>query len=542
MNIEKLKTQAKEIREMIIKKASNDGGHLASPLGVVEITQALVNVFDFTKDKIVFDVGHQAHAYKILTDRKERYFTMGKKNGIADYPDIHESEYDYYGVGHSATAVSAALAYSINSGDGKVVAFIGDGSLTGGECFEALNQVAEHDTDLLVIYNDNQKSIYDNVGSLSESNNLKKFSESLGFTYIGIKDGHDILELIDKLKWTKSQRKPIFLHISTIKGKGYKYAEKNPEKFHWTMPFNVNTGEFIGTDGDDTLEKRNYKKAKEYINKFKKVYFTTPSFPEAGLDIIKQEFPKKVIDTGMAEQHAVTFSSALALDGGKVFSFLCSYFLPRAIDQIIDVALHKINMVFILSLSGIAPSGPTHQGIYTFGILNMLPNIELYNPCNLEEYDRLLDIAVEKPKPIFIQSLGENIDFKFSDEKKDIYEILKGGKVTILPLGNMLQKAINISKKIDGASVLYAPILIPFNTELLSKYIKKSKKLIIIEDGFIKSGIGQHIVHELNQLNIDFKYEIFGIKDKFPIQGTMDEIFEDNKMTDDDIIEAIKQI
>lgn len=215
INYKQLEEQAKEIREMIIKRASTDSGHLASPLGVVELTQALLAVYNFTQDKIVFDVGHQAHAYKILTGRKDTYFTMSKKGGMRAYPDIHESKYDFYGVGHTSTSISAALGYSIGHPEYKSIAVVGDGSLTGGETFEGLNHAGDLKTNILVIYNDNGMSLVENVGALHDKKRVKGFAESLGFEYVGVLDGHDTKKLVETLSEIKEKKHPIFLHVQT---------------------------------------------------------------------------------------------------------------------------------------------------------------------------------------------------------------------------------------------------------------------------------------------------------------------------------------
>ena len=260
IDIKRLEKEAEQLRKMIIERAAIDSGHLASPLGVVELTQALISVFNFNKDKIVFDVGHQAHAYKILTGRKDSFFSMSKKGGMRAYPDIGESKYDFYGVGHSATSVSAALGYSIGHQEYKSIAVVGDGSMTGGEVFEGLNQAGQLKTNLLVIYNENGMSISKNVGALDKMTELKKFAESLSFEYVGVIDGHDTKKLIEILKKIKQKKYPVFLHIKTIKGKGYKPAEKDPESFHWVSPFDVETGDLGQTDVDDNWFKHNFKK------------------------------------------------------------------------------------------------------------------------------------------------------------------------------------------------------------------------------------------------------------------------------------------
>lgn len=535
----KLKKQAEEIRKMIIERSSINSGHCASPLGTVEITQTLIHVFDFTKDKIIFDVGHQSHAYKILTDRKEKYFSMSKKGGMAAYPDIYESKFDYYGTGHSATSVSAALGYSIGHDEYKSIAFVGDGALTGGEVFEALNQAGQLRTNLLVIYNDNSMSIKKNVGNLTDKKQLKAFSQSLGFEYNGIIDGHDTGLLITELEKIKLIKHPVFLHIKTIKGKGYKPAENEPDRFHWPAPYDIKTGQPRNLTTGESFFTHNYQKGIEFIKKYKNIYFTTPAFIGWGLSRLQNEFPKNVIDTGITEQHSVTFSSALALNGNKVICYLSSNFLPRSLDQLIDVCLQKIPMIFVITFPGISDGGPTHQGIYTFPMLNMLPNAQIVHPCNLKDYDKWLDIAIESNKTYFIQTPEENISYE--DTNEEIIKIKTGDKLTILPIGNLMGKAIKIADKISDVEVLYIPRLKPLDINLLKKYIQKTKKLLILEDGYIQSGIGQHIISQLGLNNL--KYKIIGVPDKFPIQGSMDEVYEDCGLSDKNILkEAMKLI
>lgn len=538
IDFNKLKQQAKEIREMIIQRASVDSGHCASPLGVVELTQALLSVYDFTKDKIVFDVGHQAHSYKILTGRKNKYFTMSKKGGLTAYPDIFESEYDFYNTGHSATATSAALGFSIGHNEYKSIALVGDGALTGGEVFEALNHAGQLQTNLLVIYNDNNMSIKKNIGALTEKTKLKKFSESLNFEYKGIFDGHDTELLIKELTKIKKIKHPVFLHIKTIKGKGYKPAENEPDRFHWPAPYHIKTGQPKNSTTGESFFTHNYKKGIEFIKKYKNIYFTTPAFIGWGLSGIQKEYPNNVIDTGIDEQHCVTFSSALALNKNKVICYLSSNFLPRSLDQIIDVCLQRIPMVFVITFPGISDGGPTHQGIYTFPMLNMLPNAQIVHPCNLKDYDKWLDIALESNKTYFIQTPDENVGY--SDELEEIVKIKEGNKLIILPIGNLMGKAIKAANKISDVEVLYIPKLKPLNIKLLKEFVIKTKKLLIIEDGFIQSGIGQSIITQLN-IN-DLKYKIIGVPDKFPIQGSLNDVYDECGLSDENILKEARDL
>jgi len=541
IDYKKLEKQASKIRDMIIKRAAVNSGHLASPLGVVELTQALLAVYDFKKDKIVFDVGHQAHAYKILTGREKEYPTMSLKGGMRAYPDIHESKFDFYGVGHTSTSISAALGYSIGHPEYKSIAVVGDGSLTGGETFEGLNHAGDLKTNILVIYNDNGMSLVENVGALHDKKRVKGYAESLGFEYIGVLDGHDTKKLVETLFEIKTKKIPVFLHVQTTKGKGYVYAEKDPSSFHWPSPFNIKTGKPLHASTGDNWFLHNDKKGKEYLKKYANLYFTTPALIGWGLGGLKKEYPNRVIDTGINEQHCVTFSSALALSGNKVLCYIPSTFLARAFDQVIDVCLQRIPMVFVITFPGIADSGYTHQGIYTFPMLNMLPTATIVHPAGLDEFDRLLDDALLSKKTVFIQSPDENISVKpFSG---NITTLRAGKKLTILPLGNMMNKALSIADKIGDVEVLYSPVIKPFDAKALSKHVDATQKLLILEDGFVRGGIGEGIVRDLYSLGTKFDYEILGVKDQFPEQGALSEVYTYVGLSDGHICEvAVKLI
>ena len=540
IDYKKLAEEAKEIRDMIIKRASENSGHLASPLGVVELTQALLAVYDFNKDKIVFDVGHQAHAYKILTGRKDSYFSMSKKGGMRAYPDISESKYDFYNVGHTATSISAALGYSIDHSEYKSIAVVGDGSLTGGETFEGLNHAGELKTNILVIYNDNGMSLVENVGALHDKEKVKGFAESLGFEYIGIEDGHNTKKIVDTLTEIKKKSYPVFFHLRTVKGKGYEFAEKEPSRFHWPAPFDIKTGKPITTSSDDNWFLHNHKKGMEYLNKYNNLYFTTPALVGWGLSGIKKEFPNKVIDTGINEQHCVTFSSALALSGNKVLCYIPSTFLARAFDQVIDVCIQKIPMVFVITFTGIGDGGYSHQGIYTFPMLNMLPTATIMHPCGFDEFDRLLDEALLSKKTVFIQTPKENV--KVKSTPASLIQLRKGKKLSILPLGNVFNKALALADKMGDVEVLYSPVIKPFDSKALAEHVKKTHKLLILEDSFVRSGIGEGLVRDLNELGVDFEYSILGVRDVFPEQGSMKDVYEYVGLDDKHIYEVARKL
>ncbi len=529
-----LKTEAQNLRQIILKKMSKDGGHVSSPLGTIEIIQALLNVFDFTKDKIVFDVGHQMHAYKILTDRAGLFHTMDLKGGIGEYGNIHESPFDFYTGGHSGTAISAALGYSINHSEYKSIALIGDGSITGGQPFEALNQAGDIHSNILVIYNDNDYSVTENTGYLHSAKRLKEFSQSLGFEYIGAVDGHSTEVLIATLSDIKQKKCPVFLHIKTTKGKGYRPAEKDPVTFHWVEPFNLSTGQ-LKTVRENIFGKFIINKTHRLVEKYGELYLVSPaSARSSGLNELKEIYPNYVFDTGMSEQHCVTFSASIALNKNKVICFIPATFLPRALDQIIDVCLLKISVVFVLLNPGIGATGPTHQGVYTFPLLNILPNVKLYNPSSLDEFDRLLDMTLEKAGPVFIQKPGENVRLVTSG---DMVEMRQGKRLSVISLGNTLVQSLRLANTIGDIQVLHARKIIPIDINTLYSYVRRTKRVLILEDGLINSGVGQHIVAQLSEKG-QFSFKVLGIGGRFPQIGTLQEVYEDIGLDDKAITSA----
>lgn len=532
--VEELQVQAKELRQTILEKMAKDGGHVSSPLGVIELIQALVNVFDFPKDKITFDVGHQMHAYKLLTDRADVFDTIDIKGGIGEYTNIHESPFDFYIGGHSGTGISAALGYSVNHPEYKSIVLIGDGSMTGGQPYEALNQAGEICPNILVIYNDNDYSVTANTGFLNSGKRLQKFSESLGFEYVGVADGHDTAALIQTLREIKEKKYPVFLHVKTLKGKGYKPAEDDPVTFHWLEPFNLATGELKKVK-ENKFKDVVIRNAHELKAKYGDFYLVSPAAARSsGLKELKEIYPDYVYDTGMNEQHCVTFSAGLALNHNKVICFIPATFLPRALDQIIDVCQLKVPMVFVLLNPGIGATGPTHQGIYTFPLLNMLPNAELYNPANLDEFERLLRMSLDKDGPIFIQKPNENIELLSA---ADITEVREGSQLTVLSIGNTLGKALKLADTVEGVQVLHAEKIVPMDIDKLHQYSHKTDKILVLEDGFVKSGVGQHIISRLSKKQ-SIKFDILGVDDHFPQIGTIQEVYEEIGLGDDQILEA----
>jgi 1-deoxy-D-xylulose-5-phosphate synthase len=537
---------------MIIDRASKNGGPFASSLGVVELIIALMEVFDFEQDTIVFDIGHQYQAYKILTGRKEKFYELGKKGGLTRYPDISESRYDFFTTGHAGTSVSAALGYALTYPDKKSIALVGDGSLTSGQIHEALNHAgALQPPNLLVIINQNGWSIDKNVGALSDGENLKQFAESLKFKYYGVVDGHDIGLLIKTLKDIKNEGSPILFHVKTIKGKGCTYAEEDPATFHHPFfPFNKETGktdtivEEWHQDGLWLLESFS-RKCAELISRYDNIYFTSPAYLLGGYQILAKAYPTKVIDTGISEQHCMTLSTALGLAGNKVIMSLASFFLPRCYDQIFDLCIQNIPIVVFICFPGIRPSScATHQATFDISALRTIPNLTLMHPKGIDEFMDMLDYAVEADRPIFIhgsyEDCTEGSEAPIEHGKAVIEK--EGDAITIVPIGAMFKSSFEIAKSISGVEIINPRFLKPFDYPLVEQSVKKTKRLLIIEDGIRCGGLGEGILAYLKENNIACKAKLMTIPDRFIKPGTWEEIFNDAGLTVDNILESANNL
>lgn len=544
--------KAQKIRRLLIERASLFGGHLGASLGTVDIIIALMEVFNFSNDKIVFDIGHQAHAYKILSDREEKFMSLGMCGGISAYPDVKESPYDHYNGGHSGTSVSAALGYAYNNRKYKSIAIVGDGALTTGENFEALNHAGQTNLNVLLVYNDNGMSISSNVGALSNSKNIKKYAQSLNFEYVGIIDGHNIPKMIKLFNKIRRKNHPVFLHVKTIKGKGYRPAELDPERFHYTVPFEINSGQFwelqekvelTSSEPEDFFE-RNDRILANYIKKYKKIFFTSPAYIAWGLTNMAKIYPKHVIDVGICEQHCVTFSSALSLGGSKVIMFLASWFLPRCYDQIVDICIQQIPMTIVLLFHGVGTGGASHQGILNHAVLRVLPNLILLHPKSLAEYERMMDYALNANCPVFVQTpdeectIGEEPELEYG--KGAI--LLTGKKLTVLPIGSTFVKAFMINEIIDDVEILNLRFLKPIDMDLIVKSVKKTKRLAILENGFCKGGSGEEIIAFLSKHNIPCQVRHIGFPDTFPVQGTINEVQANSDLFDEHIIQIVNEM
>ncbi len=588
LNISQKEQLAREIREKIIDVVSKTGGHLASNLGVVELTIALHSVFCMPQDKIVWDVGHQTYVHKILTGRKEKMETLRTLGGIAGFPKTKESEYDSFNTGHSSTSISVALgmarARDIENKDNHVIAVIGDGALTGGMALEALNDAGNSKTRLIVILNDNEMSISKNVGGISQfltklrtkkfykkSNNfirkilekipgigpaiirmarrikysLKQlvlpnmFFEDLGFKYLGPVDGHDIerVEWILKLA-KKEQDRPVLVHIITKKGKGYKPAEENPDKFHATSSFDIETGK------PKKEKKKDYsgvfgEKVVELADKNEKIVAITAAMADGtGLKGFKEKYPTRFFDVGIAEQHAIGLAAGFAKEGLIPVVPIYSSFYQRAYDQVIhDICLQNLHVVMCADRAGIVGNdGETHQGIFDLSFFNIVPNLTVMAPKDFEELQKMLEYAIndlDSPVVIRYPRGGEAQDLTFNKHEKielGKAEVLQEGTdLTIIAIGKMVAKAIKLARDYEKqgkkVTVINARFLKPFDTQTILKYIQESKNVITIEDNIIEGGLSTKIKELIveNELN-DIKVKSYAYPDKFIEHGSVEEL------------------
>jgi len=550
----KLNLLASEIREFLINSVAETGGHLASNLGVVELTIALHKVFSVPKDTVIWDVGHQSYVHKILTGRRDEFKNLRTFGGISGFPQTNESEYDCFNTGHSSTSISAALGFAyardFKNEKSSVVAVIGDGSISGGLAYEGINNAGRIKTNFIVVLNDNEMSISKNVGSMSKylnklrtdplygkakkefENILRKIPkigspmagsiqamkdsvrklvlssnifEELGFTCIGPIDGHDITQMIEVFERAKKIQGPVLLHIYTKKGKGYYHAENSPIRFHGIGKFDVLTGEQRHKSNKVSMSKAFSNKLIEIARENKKVMAITAAMPDGtGLCEFSNTFKNRFFDVGIAEQHAVTFAAGLAKAGNVPVVAIYSTFLQRAYDQILhDVALQNLHVVFAIDRSGIVgEDGETHQGIYDLSYLFHIPNISILAPSSTACLSLMLDYAINKHNyPIAIRypkeicEIERNAEFEFG--KANIVQ--QGADITLVSVGNMLSIAVEAAKA-SSKSVEIIDLLTvkPLDSETLIKSANKTKKVIVLEDNAEIGGVGSMIQNLLN--------------------------------------------
>ena len=611
LNVEQLPKLSEELRQFIIDVISHNPGHLSASLGTVEMAVAIHYVFNTPDDKLIWDVGHQAYPHKILTGRKEIFQTLRTYKGISGFPKMSESEYDAFGVGHSSTSISAALGMAVasslkNEKNRQHIAVIGDGSMTAGMAFEALNHAGVAKSNILVILNDNGIAIDKNVGALSEYltrittsysyNRLKdkiwkllgggspygknsrafvrqlgravkttlvtqsNFFESLNFRYFGPIDGHDVEHLVKVLSHLKNIPGPKLLHVITKKGKGLEKAEQDPTKYHAPGNFNSKTGEIIESTCKDKLAPKYQtvfgRTIIELAEKNDKIIGITPAMPTGcSLNLMMEKMPNRAFDVGIAEQHAVTFSAGLAVQGMTPFCNIYSSFMQRAFDQVIhDVALQKLHVVFCLDRGGlVGEDGATHHGAYDLAYFRSIPNITIASPLNEIELRNMMYTAQLEGMGTFVirypRGRGVNPDWKvpFQQLKIGKGQTLKDGKdIAIITIGHVGNTAIEVCNQLAAEGIEAAHydmrFLKPIDKDLLHTVFAKHKRVITIEDGTILGGLGSAVMEFAADNNYHAKIKRLGIPDRFIEQGTLDELKAECGFDKTGIIKAIKDI
>ena len=598
---EQLKQLAAEIRQLLIKVISHTGGHLAPNLGVVELTLALHKVFTTPQDKLVFDVGHQAYIHKIITGRREQFPTLRQYGGLSGFPKRSESEHDAFGTGHSSTSISAALgmavARDLQGEDYNVVAIIGDGSMTGGMAFEALNNAGTLHKKMVVVLNDNEMSISKNVGAMSDYlyhlrtgetyNKIKNdiegwlknmefgtdvlkairrlkgsvkylmvptsIFEELGFTYLGPVDGHDIHGLIEVLQAAKKIDGPVMVHVLTKKGKGYKPAEESPNKFHGTGPFEIATGKKI-TNPDAPISYTEVfgKTITELADSDKKIVGLTAAMPDGtGLNIFAQAHPDRFFDVGIAEQHAVTAAAGMAAAGMKPVTAIYSTFMQRAYDSILhDICMQKLHVTMCLDRAGlVGDDGYTHHGVFDYAYLRSIPNMTIMAPKDENELRHMLKTALSFNGPISVRyPRGSGVGVDITEPMHELpigkAEVLREGKeLCFWAIGSMVQSAVQAADKLKeqgiDAGVVNMRFAKPLDQELLIEHAKRYGKIVTLEEGVLAGGVGSEVLEILDDAGLLQQCAVLrlGIPDEFVTHGDKKLLFRDLGLDTDAIVQ-----
>lgn len=602
MSIEEMDLLAKDIRKFLVKSISKTGGHLASNLGVVELTLALHKVFDSPKDKIVWDVGHQSYVHKMVTGRKDCFVSLRQFNGLSGFPKESESPHDIFDTGHSSTSISVATgiacARDIKKENYSVISVIGDGSITGGMALEALNQLGYINTNMIVILNDNEMSIDKNVGGMSKylSNIIRNstvvkmtdevdkilnvtstgeilsktahrfkdkliysfspqdcsFFDSLGIKYYGPIDGHNTKELIETLRKAKHKKGPVLLHVITKKGKGYKFAEEQPDKYHGVSKFDIKTG--VTSSKVKSMSASVGEKLVEMASKNEKIVAITAAMPSGtGLNLFENAYPKRYYDVGIAEQHATGFAAGLAKNGMKPYFAVYSSFLQRAYDQVIhDVCITKKPVTFLIDRAGLVGNdGETHHGMFDLSYLNSIPNIVVMAPKDTREMELMMDLSLNLDSPLAIRYPRGNSYYLNKGEYKEIklgkYEILDDGQDTvILSIGNMVKHALEAKELLLEESInptiVNARFLKPMDEDMLHTLFKNHKNVVTIEDNVITGGFGSRI----SKFIIDNGYKVnilnIAIPEEFIKHGNADELYSFVGLSPKCIAEKIRKL
>lgn len=598
---DELDVLAAEIRQFLVESVSKTGGHLASNLGVVELTMAMHLAFSFPKDKIIWDVGHQSYTHKILTGRKEEFATLRQYGGMSGFPKRKESPCDAFDTGHSSTSISAGLGYvearEILGEHYKVAAVIGDGSLTGGMAFEALNNAANLKSNYIIVLNDNNMSISENVGGLSAyldglrtadfynelkkgvTNTLQKIPglgshivsgirktkngikqlfvpgmlfEDMGITYLGPIDGHDIKKLYRTFKEAQKMDHAVLVHVLTTKGKGYAPAEKNPSKFHGVTPFNVETGTSLKEKAKDSYTDVFAEVMCELGEEDPKVVAITAAMKTGtGLCKFQENFPNRFFDVGIAEGHAVTFAAGLAAAGLKPIFAVYSAFLQRGYDQIVhDVCMQNLPVVFAIDRAGLVGSdGETHQGVYDVAYLNHIPNMTILAPKNRWELKAMLKFAISHDGPIAIRYPRGDV-YEGLIQHQNTIELGKSemiyeeSDIAILSVGHMMEVAEQVwtclKEKGYSCSLVNSRFVKPMDTAILHDLAKNHKLFVTIEEAVCFGGYGEHVSTYVAEESLDVKVLVNGIPDTFVEHGSIAQLREKIQLDADSVIGRIE--
>lgn len=590
---------AHEVREFMIGSVSKTGGHLAPSLGVVELTIALLKVFNPLHDRIVWDVGHQSYAYKILTDRKDKFHTLRQYGGISGFNKIRESPYDAFGVGHTSTSIASALgiktASDMKHKDQKVVAVIGDGAMTAGLAYEAINYLGHLDKNMIVILNDNEMSISPNVGAMSSylsrimtgeiytrfrkdvanvfehapmgstflhvakkmEEGVKGFFtpgilfEEFGLKYIGPINGHNIKDLTKALHNAEIQDGPALIHVGTKKGKGFKPAEENPEKFHGVSAFDIKTGEAVKFGKKKTYTGVFGDKICEMAEKNKNIVAITAAMPDGvGLRKFSEKYPERFFDVGIAEQFAVTYSAGLAVNGLKPYVAIYSTFLQRAFDSIIhDVALQNLPVTFCIDRGGIVGAdGPTHHGTFDLSYLRLIPNITIMAPKDGRELEEMLELSNLTDGPVAIRyprGSADEYDFEHQPVKLGEPEIIFAeGDYAIVSLGHIFSESYKLYNKINDSgekcSLINLRFLKPLNDKKLLEILSSKKGVILVEENALNGGACEKIQSLLVENGYKGNIMKFGIPDEFVPHGDIPSLRKSIGLTAEQIYEKFK--
>lgn len=594
--VEELPLLASEIREFLIEHISHTGGHLASNLGTVELTMAMHLSFDLPEDKLVWDVGHQAYTHKLLTGRKEGFDSLRQYGGMSGFPKRRESECDSFDTGHSSTSISAGLGYvkarDLSGGHNYVVSIIGDGALTGGLALEALNNAAENQSNFIIVLNDNNMSISPNVGAISSlltgirgdnayrdindnvKSSLKKIPvygdkivshvqkaksgikqlflpgmkfEDMGITYLGPVDGHDIGKLCKLFKIAKKMNTSVIVHVITEKGRGYEPARLKPEKFHGVSPFDVVTGKPVAVAKTSYTEVFS-RKICDMAQKDNRIVAITASMAAGtGLSRFQKRFPLRFFDVGIAEEHAVTFAAGLAAGGLKPYFAVYSSFLQRGFDEILhDVCIQGLPVVFMIDRAGLVGSdGETHQGIYDYSYMNIIPGMTVMAPKNRLELMDMMEFANSFDGPVAIRYPRGSVSDIFSDIKNEVSygkaeRIYDGEGTAILTIGASVEEGAQIYKLLkergENPSLINARFENPIDIGLIKELENKHEKLLTIEENITAGGFGMNVLRAVNENRINLKVINAALPDEYIQHGGVNKLKEVYGFTPEAII------